>query len=203
MKTIKYNEEILVAYNERQIQKIRKIGNRLICGIDINVDDFVKYSRTSQNDIKLELGIIPKSIKSRIYNDIGIDIGERSLVLSSSGINHSINNHSKEARHLSKKEIPISEEDFNYIASIILNYNKVEYKIERNDKGQIEKKLVFSTNTDRGFGYKLIEINLINGYEMVLKDLYKYNKKRFITSVDTDKSAPTQTSKKRMSSTSK
>lgn len=62
---------------------------------------------------------------------------------------------------------------------------------------------MFSTNTDRGFGYKLIEINLTNGYEMVLKDLYKYNKKRFITSVDTDKSAPTQTSKKRMSSTSK
>ena len=122
--------------------------------------------------------------------------------MSSSGVNHALNNHSEEARHLPINEILITKNDFNYIANIINNYDKVEYKQETNNRGQLEKKLIFSTNTNRNFGYKLIEVDLSNGYEMSIKDLCKYNKKRFVTSVDAVNTAPTQTPNKRMSSTS-
>lgn len=186
IENIKNNENILDAYNEKQIIKIKNIGGRLINVIDTNVNDFVEYSKTSKNDIKLELGIIPKDVAMRISKDVGVNISGRSLVLSSSGINHSLNKHSTRNKRLPKNEIAINKNDFNYIANIIANYDKVEYKVEKNDKGQIERKLVFSTNTSNAFGYKLVEVNLTNGYEVLLKDLYKYNKKRFVTSVDTD-----------------
>ena len=174
----KNNEDVLLKFSKSQERIIRNRKNSYIMNLDITINEFVELSKHSKKNIKLFMGLLPNSFVEKTKNDIGFDLSNVSLVLSSSDINHTLRQHGIRGIKTKNGDYAVENNDLNHLADILEKY----YTVTLNNNGQ-EDRLIFITN-DLGneLFYKTIEVVLKNGHELILKDLMK-RKKSFIHSV--------------------
>ena len=105
-------------YTEKEMNnlKSKKIS---IAQSNKDISDFVRYSKIVHGNFKIYLGKIEKKISDFIKNEIGINIENYNISLKTDNIRKVFKDHGSIKTENPRGQIPITEEDFLNIPSII------------------------------------------------------------------------------------
>lgn len=113
----------IIKYTQHEIDNFQN-GKVKIAQNETDVTKFVEASTKVPSNAKLYFGKIGTNIANKIKSALGINIENYNISLKADSIRHTLNHHSNENEIL-RGQIPITNDDFKYIPTIISEYDKV------------------------------------------------------------------------------
>ena len=164
-------------YTDKEINNIEsskiKIAN--------NEEDIINYAKDIKNKKntfnKMYLGKIKEKVSDYIKNKLGINVDNYNISLNKNGIEHSINHHSSESELL-RGQVPITEEDFKNIPTII---NEADSITRGYDTTNNKPSITFEKN----IGGNNVVVTYVSDkhHNLELQTMYKFKNNKKINSV--------------------
>ena len=183
------NEQILdTNYSPKERDIAKKNGVDFFTD-QYTIKEFIDKYSGSGIEYKLWLGKLPQDFINRVYDDTGVNLQGKSLVISSSGLTHVEDRHGADSYKIHGNPNPITVNELENLANIITNYDTAEY-----EKNKQQNRLIFDTDTDSTFAYRTVELVPTRGKELKLVTLYSKTKKGTNRVAHVDNSTLTSTS---------
>ena len=116
-----WTHESYVKINEVLVEKILEFD------LKRKIQVFAQNALTNTSEYNwLDYGLISTENANQIFHQTGLDLSEYTHTLDSSFIQHTFKNHGSESEESKKGQIAVTNEDFNFIPSIISNFDFVE-----------------------------------------------------------------------------
>ena len=182
--------KVLKQYDDADLSKMRPGVD--FSSKDMDLETFINRFSNSRTEHKYWMGKLPKSFTDSAKSDLSklgydVDLSGRSLVLGSSGIAYTADNHGEYVFQIDGNSTPMTINDLENIANIITNYDEIEYTPNNPSRGERDSKGIWhdkgnriglTTKTDAGYKYFTLELVPTRGKELRLVTSYTFNGQR-------------------------